>query len=167
MKGSLAVDSVKLHFFSDSLYRLAGCAYSAISILTGENPELLRKHYKDASGMPPNVMLKHLKKLKFTIKEIDKNFLYKLIQEGKYVTDSHVILASVRMNKKEASWVVLYGGNMWHNFVPLSTSYVTSMSYPMEHGYVLYLPEWRTCAINTVIDKRILRLQKLKRRTLH
>lgn len=166
MKVSSAVDSVKFYFFSDPLAKLAGCAYSAISLLTGENPEILRKRYNDEAGMPPKTMRRHLKNLKFTITEINKTYLYKLMQEGKYVTDAHVILASVRMNKKEASWVVLYGGYMWHNFVPLSTTYSTSMSYPMEYAYMLYLPEWKKCAIEPVLENRLLRLQKLKTRIL-
>lgn len=165
MKSS-AVDSVKFHFFSDPLSKLAGCAYSAISLLTGENPEVLRRRYRDEAGMPPKVMLKHLRKLKFKITEIDKPYLYKLMEAGRYVADAHVILASVRMTKKEASWVVIYGGYMWHNYVPLSTTYATSMSYPMEHGYILFLKEWQKCAIEPVLQNRRLRLQKLKTRTL-
>jgi hypothetical protein len=164
MKSSSAVESVKFHFFADSLAKLAGCAYSAISLLTGEDPNVLRKRYKDQAGMPPKVMLKHLKKLGFIVTEINKNYLYKLIHEGRYITDNHVVLASVRMNKKESSWVVLYGGNMWHNFSPISTSYVTSFSYPPEHVYMLFLPEWRSCAIDQIRLNQIRAIKTLRKR---
>ena len=166
MKVSSAVDSVKFHFFSDPLSRLSGCAYSAISLLTGENPEVLRRRYGNEAGMPPKVMIKHLKNLKFKIKKLDKIDLYKLLYQDKAVTDAHVILASIRITKKEASWVVLYGGYMWHNFFPQSTTYVTSLTHPPEHIYMLYLPEWKRCAIEPVLDNRLLRLQKLKTKIL-
>ena len=142
-RSSSAVDVMKLHFFGDNATKLAGCAYTAIALLTGEDPFFLRRLYRDQDGMSPRVIKRHLSKLRFDLKEINTEYIYRLIKAGVYITDSHPILASVRMSKKEATWVVIYGGTMWHNFQPMTTSYASSFSYPMEYGWKLYHPAWR------------------------
>lgn len=141
-RSSSAVDRLPLYVFGDASSRHAGCAYAAISLLTGEDPFQLRKIYRDRAGMSPAKITKHLRNCGFLIKSIDTAHVYKLLGMGVYITDYHVILAAVRMTSQEATWVVLYGGQMWHNFVPTSTSYASSLSFPLEHAYMLYLPTW-------------------------
>jgi len=150
---SSAVDSVKLHFFGDNSAKVVGCAYAAIALLTGEDPFTLRKRYKK-EGMAPATMTRHLKNLGFELIKIDTPYLYKLLARDVYITDYHVVLASVRMTQREASWVVMYGGTMWHNFTPASTSYVSSLSFPLEYAWTLYLPEWRTSLEGVNQEKR-------------
>ena len=142
-RSSSAVDVMKLHFFGDNATKLAGCAYTAIALLTGEDPFFLRRLYRDQDGMSPRVIKRHLSKLRFDLKEINTEYIYRLIKAGVYITDSHPILASVRMSKKEATWVVIYGGTMWHNFQPMTTSYASSFNCPMEYAWKLYHPAWR------------------------
>jgi hypothetical protein len=149
-KSSSAVEVLRLHFFGDNSTKLAGCAYTAIALLTGEDPFFLRRLYRDQDGMPPRTIKKHMLRAGFQLKEINNEYLYSLIKAGTYLTDSHPILASVRMSKREATWVVFYGGTMWHNFQPMSTSYVSSFSYPMEYAWKLWNPDWRDMGVKNI-----------------
>lgn len=145
---SSAVRVLPLYFPWDlSTAKLAGCPYTAISIITGEDPFLLRKIYKNQVGLSPIVMSNHFVQLGFDVQQITKDYLYKLIYEGKVINDAHVILASVRMTREESSWVVFHGGTMWHNYVGMATSFSTSMSFPVEYSYKIYTPEWDKCGI--------------------
>ena len=145
---SSAVKVLPLYFPWDlNTAKLAGCPYTAISILTGEDPFLLRKIYKNQSGLSALVMSNHFVQLGFDTQEITKEYLYGLLNEGKIVSDAHVVIASVRMTYEESSWVVFHGGMMWHNYTAVVTSFATSMSFPMEYAYKLYTPEWDRCGI--------------------
>jgi hypothetical protein len=114
--------------------------------------------------MNSQVMVKHLKSHGFEVKRITNEKTLKLLKEGKGFTDAHVILATVRMTEHEASWVVFYGGIMWHNFDPLTTSYITSLSFPLINAFVLFLPEWDYCEIESVKKKRLLEEARLFRK---
>ena len=149
------VKTLPLYFPWDiDVAKLAGCPYTAISILTGEDPFILRRTYKNQSGLSPLVMSNHFVQLGFDVQEITKDYLYELLSQGKLITNAHVILASVRMTYEESSWVVLHGGIMWHNYTATNTSFATSLSFPMEYGYKLYIPEWKDCGIERIKLKK-------------
>jgi len=141
------------------LAKLAGCPYTAISILTGEDPFILRRAYKNQPGLSPLVMSNHFVQLGFDVQEITKDYLYGLLADGKMVSNAHVILASVRMTYEESSWVVIHGGVMWHNFAATHTSFATSLSFPMEYAYKLYTPEWKNCGIKKIKIKKFPRVE--------
>ena len=137
------VKFLPLYFPYDlQLAKLAGCPYTAISILTGEDPFKLRQQYKYQIGLSPKVMVNHFVERGFALQELTKRYLYSVLMEGKLITEAHVILASLRMTAKESSWVVMHGGVMWHNYHPTTTNFTTSMSFPMEYGYRIYTPYW-------------------------
>lgn len=164
---SSAVDSVKLYFFNSLDARSAGCPYTTIALLTGEDPWILRHKYKSNPTMEAKVMIKHLKSVGFKTTEITGNLSMKYLKDGKGFTNSHVILATVRMTAREASWVVFYGGLMWHNFEAVSTSYVTSLTFPLINAFILFLPEWDYCEISAVKKARIIEEAKLYRDISH
>ncbi len=145
-----------LYFPWDLQYaKLAGCPYTAISILTGEDPFQLRRIYGNKAGLPPLLMTNHFVQLGFEVAEITKTYLYNLLKLGKMMTDAHVILASLRMSAEESSWVVIHGGMMWHNYVATPTSFTTSLSFPMEYAYKLYTPKWENCGLNKIETKEL------------
>lgn len=166
-RSSSAVDVIKLYFFSGhNTARSAGCPYTTLALLTGEDPWTLRAIYNSKPTMTSQVMVKHLKKHGFTVKRITSEKTLNLLKKGKGFNDSHVILATVRMTAHEASWVVFYGGVMWHNFDPTPTSYVTSLTFPLINAFTLFLPEWDHCEIESVQKKQILEEAKLYRKII-
>lgn len=145
-----------LYFPWDLQYaKLAGCPYTALSILTGEDPFKLRKTYGNKAGLSPLLMTNHLVQLGFEVVEINKTYLYNLLKIGKMMTDAHVILASLRMSSEESSWVVIHGGIMWHNYVATPTSFTTSLSFPMEYAYKVYTPTWESCGLAKIDPKEL------------
>jgi hypothetical protein len=160
---SSAVETIKLYFFSSPDTKSAGCPYTTIGLLTGEDPWQLRVKYKSKPTMTANVMVKHLRSVGFKTTEITKDLSLKYLKARKCFTNSHVILATVRMTAHESSWVVFYGGVMWHNFEPISTSYITSLTFPIINAFVLFLPEWDYCEIKSVRKARFLEEAELYR----
>lgn len=129
------------HIFGKDWDRV-GCGITTLSLITGEHPEILSSRYKkEAKDFPDKVMISHLENKKIKV------FQLHLSATGKFnplqqVCDENIILATVRMTEKEATWVVLYRGIMWHNFVGLEMNVTTLINYPIKSAYVLMKKEW-------------------------
>jgi hypothetical protein len=140
---------------ADPIYQQAGCPYSAIGLLTGEDPFRVRDRYKGNPSMDSKTMLKHLSEHEFVYKDISKvRTLEKMLDDGRVVQASNVILATVRMSTADNSWVVIYGGMLWHNFVPIKTDFSSCYAYRPVESFLITHPEWgHASALKSVLRK--------------
>ena len=146
MGSSQATPSIRLHFFNDhASVKCWGCAYTALALLTGEDPCVLSRDYKNKMGMTPEVMSKHLRQCGFIVTKLTHEFIADMQRDGKTLHNSHCILVSIRLMPKESSWAVVYGGVMWHNFEMLNTSYTTALAWPVLNSFLVSHPDWGTC----------------------
>lgn len=152
---SSSVSRIPLYFFgTHTEIATAGCGYTAISLLTGEDPWDLRRKNKDNSSVPPRVMIPWLKKYGFVVTPVTPDYTLNLLKTGKALTHEHVVLAALKMRPEEASWGVLYGGLLWHNFEPMPTSYVTCLTIPPLSSYMLWHPSWPTAGMHPAPSKK-------------
>ena len=53
----------------------------------------------------------------------------------------------------EATWVVIYGGKMWHNFEPIPATFNIAISCPVVKAFLIYHKSWRyDDRVNIVAD---------------
>ena len=146
MRSSLATPSVRLHFFADHhAIKSAGCAYTAISLLTGEDPFVLSQSYRHKPLMTPEKMSLHLRQCGFQVNKLTPEFICDMQAMSKTIDNRHCIVSSIRLLPKESTWVVVYGGIIWHNFEMIQTSYTTALSWPPLTSFLVGRDEWGSC----------------------
>ena len=54
----------------------------------------------------------------------------------------HVILASIRLDEKNASWVVIHNGLIWHNMQAIKLKTLDAYNYPLIDCYLVFHKKW-------------------------
>lgn len=120
-------------------FNKAGCGATALGLITGKNPFFFKSkksHYSD------RFMVKSLRKEGFSVYEVNKANLSNR-EEWKYsLADNHLILFSSLLKKKEASWMVMFNNNIYHNFERTTASYIDFVNFPIDSMYVIFKKEW-------------------------
>jgi hypothetical protein len=138
----------KFKFPSDDLvFKSGGCGANALSVLTRISPTVIeranknwgRSHYND------RFMVGFLRQKGYTVIPITKA----LVSQGKNPLDvgnrirrDHVLLVSQLYLEDEASWVVLYDGNLMHNFQEAPIYPLEFINRPILTAYLIYHRKW-------------------------
>lgn len=116
----------------------AGCGATALSLLTGRNP----LHIKKKKDWTHEFMTWTLRRAGFKVQKLTKRGLTNKRHIRYPVTELHVVLASLRLIKGEASWVVLHNGMMYHNFDVTSFKGYELINHPMVTAYLIKHKSW-------------------------
>ncbi len=118
-----------------------GCGATAISLLTGIRVNRLERghtgiHFSD------QWMVTQLRKRGYTTvplrwKEFNSDHLIYYP-----ITPNHVLLVSQLMFKREASWLVYYNGDAYHNFQKLTMHPYDLLNKPILTAYIVWHPKW-------------------------
>lgn len=124
--------------FSSTIASLQGCGATALALLTGVDPALIAKmnqgpNYSDA------FMLKFLRLRAFRVQALTQ---CNLTQATGAITSTHVLLASQLFTENEATWSVIYGGVLFHNFELLTASTLCFLNKPLLTAYLIHHPSW-------------------------
>lgn len=126
-------------FFSSPMASMYGCGASALGLLTGVKPSRI-VHRNDWDA---RFMVKFLRENGFEVAKLTQE---KVTSPGKDVhyplNSNHVLLASLRFIRKEASWVVLHNGTMYHNFELTPFGPYELLNHPLIELYLLKHPSW-------------------------
>lgn len=140
--GNTDLKKYKIDYFNASLYcneyLNAGCGSTALALLTGKSPEV---YIKKDNHYPDSYMLKHLRKDKYKVFEVNVANLTKNKDPDYSLTHKNLILYSQFMSKGRASWFVAYNGYTYHNFEIHTANYYTLLNFPIHSMYLLYKPK--------------------------
>ncbi len=115
-----------------------GCGASALALLTGVHP--ISIPYRE--DWDARYMLSFLLNKKFNIYKLTMDNLTNCETTQHPITKSHVVLASIKMLKEEATWVVLHGETMYHNFEITSMNPYDLINHPLINMYLVKHPTW-------------------------
>ena len=120
------------------LYGGLGCGASALSLLTGINPVSLPRK----SDWTNRFMCSFLLKKNFKLAKLTKRNITNFETVCYPVAKRHVILASIKFIRNEASWVVIYNDILFHNFEAQIFSQYELINHPLMTAYLLKHPSW-------------------------
>lgn len=135
---AFAVRKFVPHLFTHQLLAHCGCGANTLALLTGEAPWKIvpyRKHW------PDEYLLKYLRKRGWKTHRITKYNVTKSEFMSWPITEDHVVLFSFCVKRKEASWGVIFGGNIYHNFEITSLRPMELLNRPILSAYVLTHPD--------------------------
>lgn len=137
----LALNKCKLTFWDSLTYGKAGCGATALGLLTGNDPFEIRgqrKHFSD------RFMVDYLRKNGFSVYEVNRANLSNKKEWGHSIQDNNLLLFSMLIQKKECSWMVMYGDSMLvHNFQVMKANYLDFLNFPVDSMYVLFKKGWK------------------------
>ena len=136
------VDTLPLHIFDSTKYSNSGCGASALSLITGDNPDKIshinrNRHYSD------EFLLKYLRRHGIKCIKMTKCNLTNQKTWDYPLTNRHVILMSQLIKRNEGTWKIIYQGLSYHNFEPATSSFSSILNNPICSSYVLFKPEWK------------------------
>jgi len=136
-------NKVVFHWYDSYQYEGVGCGATALSLLTGVSPSRYAAKVKNKS-YPDKFMLQELRKNGFKCIEITQcrvsNHKNNIIKHS--IASNHLILTSQLFAKNEASWLVSWNSNTFHNFIHTSSSFYTLLNFPVLTAYILFHPDY-------------------------
>jgi hypothetical protein len=103
------------HVFSPH-YGIKGCGATALALLTGVNPIDIPYPPGNGDDWTKHYVYSFLRKKQFDIAELTMRNVTNFSHPRSPVSGQHVILASIKFIKGEASWVVVHNRTLYHNF---------------------------------------------------
>mgnify|MGYP003335827456 CR=1 FL=1 len=135
---AFAVKKFTPHLFNHTFNAYAGCGANTISLLTGVSPfKFMKDHW------PDDELLRVLRKHKFEIAKLTHCNVTNRVVSGHPIGDEHVILCSIMMIKGEATWCVIYGGNIYHNMEISPVTRYEFFNHPIHTAYLVVHPDWK------------------------
>lgn len=118
--------------FSVSVYGGCGCGATTLALLCNISPFKIkyREHWGD------QFMIKFLRKHGFKTQQLTKFGVVESYM-GYPIGKRHVILVSFMLTKKNASWGVVYGGDMYHNFEITSLNEYEFFNHPLLSAFLI------------------------------
>ena len=133
-----AVSKFNPHIYTDN-YRIYGCGPTALGLITGARPHKFKyqKHYSD------RFMVRHLQKRGYQVLPISREDVSQTPQFiVSHIKDHHVILASQLAIRGESTWIVIYGGYAFHNFVMEKLEPLDFLNRPLCSAYLIFHKKW-------------------------
>ncbi len=127
------------YLFAGSFRTQLGCGACALALITGTPPEDIAsrkrsRHYSDG------FMLSYLRERGFRTTRLTLCNISTAISR---VGSAHVLLLSQLFRENEGTWVVLFDGTCYHNFMQYSLEALTFLNKPILSAYVLQHPRWQ------------------------
>lgn len=133
------------HLYDQTGLTPQGCGATALSLLSGVNPEDIRNtNFKNINHWKDSFMVKFLKDRNFKVKPLtvcDVSARSGLFISD-FIKDSHVILTSQLLGKNTASWAVIHDGLWYHNYSIMSLTTMDLINCPILTSYVIFHKKW-------------------------
>lgn len=127
------------HIYGEDIYGKSGCGATALSLLTGKDPfSFGRKDHWSS-----RFMYAYLRKRRFKIAELTMRNVTNFKTWLHPVTANHVVLASLKLIRGEASWVIFYDNMLYHNFDILTFDALEFLNHPIMTACLLQHPTWK------------------------
>ena len=136
----LTISKCSLTMWDYVKYGSCGCGATALGLITGDNPFHItnkRKHFRD------RFMVEYLRKRNFSIHEVTQSNLSNKKKWSHSISDNHLLLFSMLIQKKECTWMVGWNNILYHNFEILKTNYLDFINFPIDSMYVVYKKDWK------------------------
>lgn len=130
--------------YSKDLFSLYGCGSLAAAFICGDKPQDILKANRNRPHFSEKFMVNYLKKKKYKVVPLFKN-VYKNKKFDQFVErikPYHVILASIRLDERNASWVVINNSLIWHNMTAIKLKELDTFNYPIIDCYVVFHKKW-------------------------
>lgn len=115
-----------------------GCGANTLALLTGKNPKTIRTR----PDWTNEYMVWALRRSGFKIAMLTKRGLTNQTYLTHPIARDHVVLASIRIIKGEASWVVIHNHMMYHNFDLTAFDGYELINHPIVTAYLIKHPRW-------------------------
>jgi hypothetical protein len=133
--------------FTPNLYNgwiKSGCGANTLALLTGVHPHKISNSNKeDQRDWKDRFMVRFLMERSFRVMKVD---IKNLVMSNEYLStplqDEHVVMASHRLGRKEASWIVIHGGLFYHNFCIHKLGGLELINHPILTAYVVNHRRW-------------------------
>jgi len=113
------------------------CGSSALSMITGENPQAIEKVLKTRHW--GTVAFKNfLKKWGFQIQNITVNSVTNVYWERTPLNKEHLIVLNCHMDTRQASWLVTHKGKLYHNFETQPFYGLFLINKPIQDCFLVY-----------------------------
>jgi hypothetical protein len=148
-RNNIAFDLFTVNHFTFTLYepRLyssVGCGACALSLLTGQSPLSIKLPKSKQGDADDRFMVRYLKRRHFVVLPVTQS---DVTQFPRYIVnqigDRHVVLISQMMVRGAASWAVLHGGLIYHNFDVTMLKPLELLNHPLLSAYVIYKVDWK------------------------
>ncbi len=104
------------YLFAGSFRTRLGCGACALALVTGTPPETIASK-KRSSHYSDEFMLRYLRKRGFKVTRLT---LCNISTATSSIGSAHVLLISQLFRQNEGTWVILYEGTCYHNFMQYS-----------------------------------------------
>lgn len=126
-------------FLKDLYNRDCNCGGTALSIITGIRTKEIHKIHPSNDDWTVRFMLNFLKKRGYDVLELNYDNFGKRRGWKKVFSKYHLILAVLFVNKKEATWVIIYKNKIYHvgnPFKGMDTGTIL-LNFPIEDYYLI------------------------------
>ncbi|MEK6881024.1 MAG: hypothetical protein AABY22_15505 [Nanoarchaeota archaeon] len=139
--------------YSKDIFSLYGCGSLATAFICGDNPSKILKANRNRSHFSEKFIVNYLKKKNYQVipllKNVYKNKKFETFTER--VKDYHVILASIRLDERQASWIVINNGLIWHNMEASKLKELDAFNFPIIDCYIVFHPKWTKGKFQAII----------------
>src|SRR6185503_1902576 len=126
------------HLYNHERYYGYGCGANALSTITGICPTAIRNTNKNEDDWRDSFMLQFLRKCNYKVIPLTKCNLTNRSYCRKTITTYHVLLVSSLLKKNEASWQIIYGGYIFHNFEICQFTNFELFDNPILTAYLIF-----------------------------
>ena len=138
----LTLKRCKFSMWDTADYSKAGCGATALGLLTGEDPLVIKKRVRGKDHYSDRYMTDFLRNHNFSVYEVNRANLTNKNTWRHSLLDNHLLLYSLLVQKKEATWFVAYNNYAYHNFEVVKRDYIDFINFPIESMYVLHKKDW-------------------------
>lgn len=138
--GAFRVSKFTPAIFADPLSRIYGCGASALGLLTGIHPRRIKEPPRE--DWTERYMVRFLREHGFKVASLTMRNLTRKKDVSYPIGSRHVVLASLKFIKGEASWVVIYNGIMFHGFEILSFKSYELINHPVRSAFLVKHKKW-------------------------
>ncbi len=127
------------HLFAAPGRSGAGCGATALSLLTGVPPQIIRA-INGQAHYPDHFMRTFLKKRGFLVVPLT---ICNISSAKTRLGDRHVVLISQLFTRNEATWGVIFNSMYYHNFEIYALEALSFLNKPILTAYVVSHVKWR------------------------
>ena len=126
------------HIYGKGIYQMCGCGASTLALITGENPLVIAKKRDWTSRF----MCSYLRQRNFKVAKLTERNVTNFKEVSYPIRRNHVILATIKYIKGEASWVIIYNDMLYHNFEIIPFESYELINHPLMTAFLLYHKDW-------------------------